>query len=300
MTAQLIDGKAIAKKVRAEVQEAASAFAARHGRKPALDVVLVGDDPASLIYVRNKERACAAVGIRGTVHHLPASSALPDVLGLVQELNADPAVDGILVQTPLPGALDSALVSAAVAPSKDVDALTIESAGLLLHGRPGLRPPTPAGCIRLLTEIGCTLRGKRALVVGRSSLVGKPTAHLLLEGDASVTIAHSRSHDLRALVAEAEIVIAAAGRPGLIAGAWIRTGAVVIDVANNRTSDGRVCGDVEFEEARERASWITPVPGGVGPMTVAMLLHNTVEAARERCQTASDPRVETKPAQPPR
>lgn len=287
MTAQLIDGKAIAKQVRSEVQQRVAEFSARAGRKPGLDIVLVGDDPASHIYVRNKERACAEVGIRGNVHRLPQASSQASVIALVHRLNADPSVDGVLVQMPLPRSIDADAVVAALDPGKDVDGLTPVSVGLLATGRPGLRPGTPLGCMRLLSEIGCDPRGKRALVVGRSSLVGRPCAHLLLERDATVTIAHSRTSDLRGLVAEADIVIAAAGKQGLIAGAWLKPNAVVIDVGNNRTEDGRICGDVDFEAARARAGWLTPVPGGVGPMTVAMLLLNTVEAASARLSSDS-------------
>ncbi len=282
MTAQLIDGKGIAKKVRAEAQQRAAAFATQHGRKPGLEVVLVGEDPASQVYVRNKEKASNEIGIRGAVHRLPADSSQAKVVELVQRLNADDGVDGILVQLPLPSQIDPDAVIAHIDAAKDVDGLTAVNAGLLLLGRPGLRPCTPHGCMRLLDEIGCDPRGKRAVVVGRSNLVGKPIAHMLLARHATVTIAHSRTSDLGAVVAEADILVAAVGRRDLIRGAWIKPGAVVIDVGMNRNDAGKLCGDVEFEPARERASFITPVPGGVGPMTIAMLLSNSVDAAYAR------------------
>jgi methylenetetrahydrofolate dehydrogenase (NADP+)/methenyltetrahydrofolate cyclohydrolase len=282
MTAQLIDGKAIAKKVRAEVEQRVTEFAARHGRKPGLEVVLVGDDPASQVYVRNKEKASNEIGMRGAVHRLPADSSQAKVLELVSRLNADDAVDGILVQLPLPSQIDPDAVIAVIEPAKDVDGLTATNAGLLVLGRPGPRPCTPFGCMRLLDEIGCEPRGKRAVVVGRSNLVGKPIAHMLLARHATVTIAHSRTPDLGAVVREAEIVVAAVGKRDLIRGAWIKPGAVVLDVGTNRNDAGKLCGDVEFAAASERASFITPVPGGVGPMTIAMLLSNTVDAATAR------------------
>jgi len=279
MTAQLIDGKAIAKKVRGEVEQRVAAFAARHGRKPGLEVVLVGDDPASQVYVRNKEKASNEIGMRGAVHRLPADSSQAKVLELVSRLNADDAVDGILVQLPLPSHIDPDAVIAVIDPAKDVDGLTATNAGLLVLGRPGPRPCTPFGCMRLLDEVGCEPRGKRAVVVGRSNLVGKPIAHMLLARHATVTIAHSRTPDLGAVVREAEIVVAAVGKRDLIRGAWIKPGAVVLDVGTNRNDAGKLCGDVEFAAASERASFITPVPGGVGPMTIAMLLVNTLQAA---------------------
>ena len=282
MTAQLIDGKPIAQQVRSEVAQRAAAFAARAGRQPGLEVVLVGDDPASHVYVRNKERASGKVGIRGVAHRLPADTSQAKLLELVDRLNADTTVDGILVQLPLPSQIDPEAVTARIDPAKDVDGLTPISAGLLLLGRPGLRPCTPVGCMLLLEAIGCNPQGKRAVVVGRSNLVGKPIAHLLLARHATVTMAHSRTADLGAVVAEADIVVAAAGKRDLIRGAWIKPGAVVLDVGTNRKDDGTACGDVEFEPASERASFITPVPGGVGPMTIAMLLSNTVTAAEAR------------------
>ncbi|MFI5306266.1 MAG: bifunctional methylenetetrahydrofolate dehydrogenase/methenyltetrahydrofolate cyclohydrolase FolD [Polyangiales bacterium] len=286
MTAQLIDGKAVAKKVRAEVAQRISAFVARHGRKPGLEVVLVGDDPASHVYVRNKEKASAEIGMRGAAHRLPADTSQAKLMELVVRLNADDAVDGILVQLPLPAQIDPDAVIAMIDPAKDVDGLTATNAGLLVLGRPGPRPCTPFGCMRLLDEVGCDPQGKRAVVVGRSNLVGKPIAHLLLARHATVTIAHSRTRDLGAVVREAEIVVAAVGKRDLVKGEWIRPGAVVLDVGTNRNDAGKLCGDVEFGPASERASFITPVPGGVGPMTIAMLLSNTVDAAAARAGRA--------------
>lgn len=282
MTAQCIDGKAIAAKVRQEVAAAAAAFTAEFQRPPGLQVVLVGDDPASHVYVRNKERASKKAGLAGGVHRLPADSSEEQVLELVQRLNADDSVDGILVQMPLPESISTQRVIGAIDPAKDVDGLTAQSAGCLVLDRPGLRPCTPAGSMRLLDEVGCDPSGKRAVVVGRSDLVGKPIAHLLLQRHATVTIAHSRTKDLAEVVREADIVVAAVGRQGLVKGEWIKPGAVVIDVGINRGEDGKLHGDVEFESASERAGALTPVPGGVGPMTIAMLLHNTVEAAKAR------------------
>lgn len=282
MTGQLIDGKEVAKRVRAEVAERTQAFVAKHGRKPGLEVVLVGDDPASQVYVRNKEKASIEVGMHGAVHRLPADSSQAKVIELVKRLNADPKVDGILVQLPLPSQIDAEQVIDCIDSSKDVDGLTAESAGLLALGRPGLRPCTPMGCMRLLAEVGCKLQGARAVVVGRSNLVGKPIAQLLLAQHATVTLAHSRTHDLAAVVGEADVVVAAVGKRALVRGSWIKPGAIVIDVGINRDDAGKLCGDVEFEAAKERAGFITPVPGGVGPMTIAMLLSNTLDAAIAR------------------
>jgi methylenetetrahydrofolate dehydrogenase (NADP+)/methenyltetrahydrofolate cyclohydrolase len=280
--AQAIDGKEVAKKVRAEVKLRAEQFERQHGRKVGLEVVLVGDDPASQVYVRSKEKASVEAGMRGAVHRLPADASQASVVELVRRLNADSDVDGILVQLPLPGHIDPDAVVDEIDASKDVDGLTAVSAGLLALGRPRLQPCTPLGCMRLLDEIGCDPKGKRAVVVGRSNLVGKPIAQMLLARHATVTIAHSRTADLAAVVAEADIVIAAVGKRALVQGAWVKPGAVVIDVGINRGDDGKLYGDVEFAGASERASFITPVPGGVGPMTIAMLLRNSVEAAFAR------------------
>jgi len=280
--AELIDGKALAKEVRLEVKARAEAFRATHNRAPGLHVVLVGDDPASQVYVRNKERAAVKAGIGGEVHRLPAETSEADLLSLIFELNADEDIDGILVQLPLPNHLQDQTIIDAIDPAKDVDGLHPFNAGLLMVGRKGLRPCTPSGCMRMLKHIGCDPKGKRALVLGRSTLVGKPIALMLLEKHATVTIAHSRTQDLADRVRESDIVVAAVGRPALVKGDWVKEGAVVIDVGINRLEDGTLTGDVDFEGAKEHASYITPVPGGVGPMTIAMLLNNTVDAAKAR------------------
>jgi len=282
MAAQIIDGKAIAKKVREEVTGRAKACTETHGRQPGLEVVLVGDDPASQVYVRNKEKAATKCGIRGALHRLPADTSQQKLEGLVRSLNDDPVVDGILVQLPLPDHLDPQPVLDLIDPGKDVDGLHPTNAGLLQAGRPGLRPCTPSGCMRLLAETGTDPRGLSAVVVGRSALVGKPIAFMLLEKHATVTIAHSRTQDLASLCKQADILVAAVGRQGLVQGDWVKDGAVVLDVGINRGEDGKLHGDVDFEAASKHASWITPVPGGVGPMTIAMLLSNTVDAAEAR------------------
>jgi methylenetetrahydrofolate dehydrogenase (NADP+) / methenyltetrahydrofolate cyclohydrolase len=282
MTAQRIDGKAIAAKVRDEVKVRAEAFAAAHGRPPGLEVVLVGDDAASQVYVRNKEKAAGKTAIRGALHKLPASTAQSELVHLVATLNADHGVDGILVQLPLPKGLDDQKVIDEIDPDKDVDGLHPTNAGRLVVGRAGLRPCTPSGCMRMIDEIGYDLSGKRAVVVGRSNLVGKPIALMLLERHATVTLAHSRTKALDEIVRESDVVVAAVGRPGLVKGAWVKPGSVILDVGINRRDDGSLVGDVEFDAAAERAGWITPVPGGVGPMTIAMLLENTVVAAERR------------------
>jgi methylenetetrahydrofolate dehydrogenase (NADP+)/methenyltetrahydrofolate cyclohydrolase len=282
MTAQILDGKAIAKRVREEVRVRAERFAADHGRPPGLDVVLVGDDPASQVYVRNKERAAANAGIRGAVHRLPADAAEASVLALVERLSQSPEVDGILVQLPLPAHIDARKVLDALDPAKDVDGLHPVNAGLLAVGRPGLRPCTPRGCMRMLEEANIDLAGRHAVVVGRSVLVGKPLALMLLERHATVTIAHSRTRDLAGECKRADVLVAAVGKPTLVAGDWVKPEAVVIDVGINRTAEGTLVGDVDYGPASKRASFITPVPGGVGPMTIAMLLDNTVDAAEAR------------------
>ncbi|MGB5812322.1 MAG: bifunctional methylenetetrahydrofolate dehydrogenase/methenyltetrahydrofolate cyclohydrolase FolD [Polyangiales bacterium] len=280
--AELIDGKALAKEVRAEVKTRAEAFATQHGRPPGLHVVLVGEDPASQVYVRNKERAAAKAGIAGEVHRLPAETSEADLLALVDKLNDAAGIDGILVQLPLPDHLDDQTIVDSIDPAKDVDGLHPFNSGLLVVGRSGLRPCTPSGCMKMLEHIGCDPKGKRALVLGRSTLVGKPIALMLLEKHATVTVAHSRTENLAERVREADIVVAAVGKPNLVRGNWVKEGAVVIDVGINRLEDGTLTGDVDFEGASSRASHITPVPGGVGPMTIAMLLSNTVDAAEAR------------------
>lgn len=281
MSAEKLDGKAVAKAVRAEVKERAEAFEAKYGRKVGLHVVLVGDDPASQVYVRNKERAAAKTSIAGELHRLPGDASQEELEALVTKLNADDAIDGILVQLPLPKHLDSTRVLDLIDPGKDVDGLHFANAGMLVAGRDALRPCTPSGCMRLLAESGVDPKGKQALVIGRSVLVGKPIALMLLEKNATVTLAHSRTADLAAEVARADIVIAAVGVPGLVKGEWVKDGAVVIDVGINRLEDGSLTGDVE-PSAIERAGWLTPVPGGVGPTTIAFLLSNSVTAAERR------------------
>ncbi len=284
--AQLIDGKAVAATVRGEVREEAAAFRARYGRAPGLATVLVGDDPASATYVRNKRKACAECGIESFGHELPASTEQADLLALVARLNAAPEVDGILVQLPLPKGLDAGAVVNAIDPAKDVDGLHPVNQGRLVAGLPGLRPCTPLGVLRLLDTTGVELRGAHAVVVGRSTLVGKPVAFLLLERHATLTLCHSRTRDLAGEIARADVLVAAIGQPLFIQGDWIKPGAVVIDVGTNRSPEGKLVGDVEFARAAERAAHITPVPGGVGPMTIAMLLANTVRAAQARAEAA--------------
>jgi len=287
MSARILDGKALSETVRAEVRAGVDAFRAKHVRVPGLDVVLVGDDPASVIYTRNKERACEEAGMHGKLHALPASTSEERLCALVRRLNDDPMVDGILVQLPLPEHIDANRVLDLVDYRKDVDGFHPLNAGLLSLGRPGgLVACTPVGCMRLLAHAGAKLEGARALMVGRSNIVGKPMAQLLLAADATVTIADSFTRDLPDLCREAEVLVVAVGVPGLIRGDWIRPGAIVIDIGINRVPAGdgktKVVGDVAFDEAKEVASAITPVPGGVGPMTIAMLLANTLEAAKRR------------------
>jgi methylenetetrahydrofolate dehydrogenase (NADP+) / methenyltetrahydrofolate cyclohydrolase len=282
MTARMLDGKAVAQKVRDEVRVRVERFVAEHGRPPGLDVVLVGDDPASQVYTRNKEKASNEVGMRGKLHRLPAETSEAELLELVHRLNADDTVDGILVQLPLPKGIREERVLDAVDPRKDVDGFHPVNAGLLSCGRGGLVPCTPRGSMRLLAEAGTPLVGARAVVVGRSNIVGKPMAQLLLGAHATVTIAHSRTKDLPGVCREADVLVAAVGKARMIGGDWIKEGATVIDVGINRTAEGKLCGDVDTEAAAARAAWITPVPGGVGPMTIACLLENTLIAGEAR------------------
>lgn len=281
MTAIRIDGKAIAAQVRGEVSARALALRAR-GFVPTLAVVLVGDDPASAVYVRSKTKAALEANVAVRDHKLPASTTQAELGRLIDELNRDPEVDGILVQLPLPAHLSSEAVISAIDPAKDVDGLHPTSLGYLAQGRPTLAPCTPSGCMKLLASVGAALSGAQAVVIGRSLLVGKPIALLLANANATVTLCHSRTVDLAAEVRRAEIVIAAVGRAEIVRGEWIKPGAVVIDVGMNRTADGKLIGDVEYAAAAERARAITPVPGGVGPMTIACLLDNTVTAASAR------------------
>ncbi len=288
MAAKVIDGKACALGVRERIAARVAARTARGLRPPGLAVVLVGEDPASKVYVGRKNRESREVGMLSVSVDLPTTATMDEVLGAVRALNARDDVDGILVQMPLPKGLDSDAVIAAIDPAKDADGLHPVSQGFLFTGRPGPRPCTPAGCMQLLDSTGIDLKGRTAVVVGRSVLVGKPIAMMLLERHATVVMCHSRTADLAGEVARGDVVVAAVGVPGLVRGAWIKPGAVVIDVGINRV-DGRLVGDVEYEPAAERASWITPVPGGVGPMTVAMLLANTYRArlARDRAGETS-------------
>jgi methylenetetrahydrofolate dehydrogenase (NADP+)/methenyltetrahydrofolate cyclohydrolase len=281
MSAQLIDGKAVAAKLRGEVATAAGALTAR-GIKPTLAVVLVGDDPASAVYVRSKTKAAREAGVEPRDHKLPAATSQDELLALVGKLNADPDVDGILVQMPLPSQIDSDAIIRALDPAKDVDGLTASSLGYLAQGKPVFVPCTPKGCMRLLREINVDPAGLRAVVLGRSLLVGKPISLLLQNANATVTMCHSRTRDLADEVRRADIVVAAIGKPEMVRGDWIRDGAIVLDVGINRTPDGKLVGDVDFAAASQRARAITPVPGGVGPMTIACLLENTVEAAKRR------------------
>ena len=278
MTARILDGKALGARLRAGLAQRIAGLSF----KPGLRVVRVGDDPASGVYVRNKDRAAVEAGFDSATIHLPESTSEAALLAEIARLNADPAVDGILVQLPLPGHIRAEAAIAAVDPAKDVDGFHPLNAGRLAAGEPGLVPCTPRGVMHLLAESGVALRGARALVLGRSQIVGRPMAQLLLGADCTVTIAHSRTRDLPAECRRAEILVAAAGRPEMVRGDWIAPGAVVIDVGINRLPDGKLVGDVAYAEAVGHAGAITPVPGGVGPMTIACLLENTLEAALAR------------------
>jgi len=278
----LLDGKAVAAKVRAEVAQRSAEFLARHGRRPGLAVVQVGEDPASSVYVRNKRRSSIEAGIESFAHDLPASTSEAQILALVESLNLDPRVDGILVQLPLPKGVNADRVMDTIDPLKDVDGFHPVNTGLLAQKRPRLRPCTPYGVIRLAKEYGIDLTGLRATVVGASNIVGRPMALELLLARATVTVCHTGTRDLRSEVERAEVVVAAVGKAGFVPGEWIRPGAAVFDVGINRTPAGNLVGDVVFESAAERARWITPVPGGLGPMTIAMLLSSAVDAANYR------------------
>jgi len=293
MSARILDGKKLAEELRGTVKEGVAAFVKAHGRPPGLDVVLVGEDPASQVYTRNKEKTSNEVGMRGRLHRLAADASESAVLELVRTLNADDAVDGILVQLPLPKHISEAKVIDAIDPAKDVDGFHPTNAGLLAIGRidRALVPCTPRGCMHLLKLSGVDLVGARAVVLGRSNIVGKPVAQLLLAEHATVTIAHSRTKDLPAVCREADVLIAAVGKAEMVRGDWVKPGAVVIDVGINRIPDPskgeggtRLVGDVAFDEAKERAGAITPVPGGVGPMTIACLMESTLRAAKARAR----------------
>jgi len=284
----ILDGKALAKRIQGELKEEATAFSAEHGFRPCLATILVGADPASAVYVRNKRRACARIGFDSRHCELPEDCSEAELLARVAELNADPAVHGILVQLPLPPGMNDSAVIEAIDPRKDVDGFHPVNVGALALKKPGFVPCTPKGVLRLIEEAGIDPRGKRATVVGRSAIVGLPAALLLTHAHATVRVVHSRTRpeDLEAAIREAEILVVAVGRPGFVRGDWVRPGAVVVDVGINRLEPepgqerGRLVGDVEFDQAAERAGWITPVPGGVGPMTITMLMANTLLSAR--------------------
>ncbi|MDR2853115.1 MAG: bifunctional methylenetetrahydrofolate dehydrogenase/methenyltetrahydrofolate cyclohydrolase [Burkholderiaceae bacterium] len=277
MTAQLIDGNALARQIRADVRARTTALKAR-GIEPTLAIILVGDDPASQIYVKHKVNDSSETGLNARLERYPAAMAENDLLARIHALNADTAVHGILVQLPLPPQMDSHKVIEAIAPAKDVDGFHVSNAGALMVGQRGFWPCTPHGCLKMLDSIGYPLRGKHAVVIGRSNIVGKPMAMMLLARSATVTLCHSATRDLAALTAQADVIVAAVGKRNLLTAEMVKPGAVVIDVGMNRNDAGKLCGDVDFEGVKNVAGWITPVPGGVGPMTRAMLLVNTIEA----------------------
>jgi len=283
MTARILDGKAVAARIRKTMTHEIGALLAKHGRAPGLAVILVGQDAASEVYVRNKKKACVDTGIESASfsQSLPADTTQQHLLGLIAELNANPRVDGILVQMPLPAQINPETVIEAIDPGKDVDGFHPYNVGRLAARMPALRSCTPYGCMQLLQETGLDLHGQEAVIVGASNIVGRPMALELLLAGATVTVAHKFTRDLKLHIERADIVVAAAGNPGLVKGEWIKPGAIVMDVGINRRADGTLTGDVEFATAAERAGWITPVPGGVGPMTITMLLANTVQAFRE-------------------
>jgi methylenetetrahydrofolate dehydrogenase (NADP+)/methenyltetrahydrofolate cyclohydrolase len=280
MTARILDGRARAKRLTAEIAERVAARVASGKPQPGLAVVLVGDNPASQVYVRNKRRTAAAIGMRSFAHDLPATTSQETLLALIDTLNRDPAVTGILVQLPLPKHINEELVTERIDPLKDVDGFHPYNIGRLVLKRPTLRPCTPYGCMTLLADTGEELAGKHAVVIGQSNIVGRPMALELLMTRCTVTICHSKTRDLPGLVRQADIVVAGVGKANFVQGSWVKPGAIVIDVGINRTAEGRLCGDVDFAAVKEVASWITPVPGGVGPMTIATLLGNTLRAAR--------------------
>lgn len=279
MTAQLIDGNALAKRIRAEVAQQVAALAAR-AMQPGLAVILVGDDPASQVYVKHKVADCEGVGMRSVLDRHPAALTEAALLERIRALNADVSIHGILVQLPLPRHIDANKVIETISPAKDVDGFHVASAGALMIGRPGFKACTPYGCMKMLESIGCDPRGKHAVVIGRSNIVGKPMALLLLQANATVTICHSATPDLAAHTRQADIVVAAVGKRNMLTADMVKPGAVIIDVGMNRNDEGKLCGDVDFAGVAAVAGWITPVPGGVGPMTRAMLLVNTLEAAQ--------------------
>ncbi len=278
MTAQLIDGNALSRQLRADVAQRAAALKAR-GVTPGLAVVLVGDNPASQVYVRNKVKACEDSGLHSVLEKYDADMTEAALLARVDALNNDPTIHGILVQLPLPKHIDAQKVIEAISPAKDVDGFHIASAGALMTGMPGFWPCTPYGCMKMLESIGYSLKGKHAVVIGRSNIVGKPMALMLLGQNATVTICHSATQDLKAQTLQADVIVAAVGKRNVLTADMVKPGGVVIDVGMNRNNEGKLCGDVDFDGVKEVAGWITPVPGGVGPMTITMLLVNTIEAA---------------------
>jgi methylenetetrahydrofolate dehydrogenase (NADP+)/methenyltetrahydrofolate cyclohydrolase len=276
--AQLIDGVALSREIRADIAHRTSLLK-QQGITPGLAVVLVGDNQASQVYVRNKVKACADAGLHSVLEQYPASMSEHDLLARIDALNTDASIHGILVQLPLPAHIDAQKVIEAIAPTKDVDGFHVNSAGALMVGRPGFWPCTPYGCMKMLDSIGFDLKGKHAVVIGRSNIVGKPMALMLLQKNATVTICHSGTKDLKAMTLQADVIVAAVGKVNVLTADMVKPGAVVIDVGMNRNAQGKLCGDVDFEGVKQVASYITPVPGGVGPMTITMLLVNTVEAA---------------------
>ena len=287
MTAKIIDGKAIAQRVTDEVRADVAAYVAAGHAPPGLAVVLVGENAASQVYVRNKRKTTEAVGMRSFAHDLPATTTEAELLALIDRLNADPAVNAILVQLPLPKQIDAERVIERIDPKKDVDGFHPYNIGRLVLKMPVLRPCTPWGCMRLLKETGCDLVGMHAVVIGQSNIVGRPMALELLIARCTVTICHSATRDLPGLVRQADIVVAGVGKPKFVPGAWLKPGAIVLDVGINRMEDGKLCGDVDFDSAGQVAGWITPVPGGVGPMTIATLLASTLQAARWQAESPS-------------
>jgi len=278
MTAQLIDGNALSRQLRAQVSERVAALKAR-GVTPGLAVVLVGDNPASQVYVRNKVKACEDTGMHSVLEKYDASMTEAELLARVDALNNDPTIHGILVQLPLPAHIDAHKVIEAISPAKDVDGFHVASAGALMVGQPGFWPCTPYGCMKMLESIGYNLKGKHAVVIGRSNIVGKPMALMLLQQNATVTVCHSATADLKAMTLQADVIVAAVGKRNVLTADMVKPGAVVIDVGMNRNDEGKLCGDVDFDGVKEVAGWITPVPGGVGPMTITMLMVNTLESA---------------------
>ncbi len=280
MAARLIDGKALAQQVRDRLAKDSAELLAKKGIKPGLATILVGDDPASHVYVRNKQKACEMAGIHVDDHKLPASTTQAELLALIEKKNVDPQIHGILVQLPLPKHIDSKVILEAVSPSKDADGFHPYNFGRLVEGHPVFEACTPKGVIKMIESAGVTIEGKRAVVLGRSNIVGKPLALMLLQRNATVTICHSKTKDLPAVCREAEVLLVAIGKAKFVTADMVRDGAVVIDVGTNKTAEGKLCGDVDFEAVSKKAGWISPVPGGVGPMTIAMLLENTVESAK--------------------